>query len=487
MDLLATTAELRHLREQPQWRLLAADKAPLVLALLKLRFEGGERRVSASLLHERIGQDLQALRAAGEDLPRTPQAYVADWLAERWIARRLPAGAAEEEYELTADGAAVLRFVAGLASPRTAATESRLSVVIDRVNRLATETDPDPSQRAAVLDAERARLDAEIASLRRGEVHTLDDTRAVERAREIVQLADELSADFRRVAEEFEGLNRSLRERLLDTTGGRSEVLESLFAGVDLLAASPAGRTFAALWRLLSDPVQKAVLEDSLAALLGRPFAQALTPDERRFLKRLTATLVDEAGNVQQVLQGLARSLRHFVESREYLEQRRLAQVLREAQAAALQAKDAVRPATPLAVTLPLTSGAIRSVGQWQLYDPATRATTGTMEPTDAPTIDIAALAELLRRAEIDLRSLRRLIRDALGERAQVSIGELLAREPARQGLGTIVGYVSLGCRHGERTTGTETVEWIGLDGEQRRARIPRLWFTRERVDELRD
>jgi hypothetical protein len=97
MDLLATTAELRQLREQPQWRLLAADKAPIVLALLKLRFEGGERRVAASLLHERVGQDLQALRAAGEDLPRTPQAYVADWLAERWIARRLPAGAPEGE------------------------------------------------------------------------------------------------------------------------------------------------------------------------------------------------------------------------------------------------------------------------------------------------------------------------------------------------------------------------------------------------------
>jgi hypothetical protein len=487
MDLLATTAELRHLRDQPQWRLLAADKAPVVLALLRLRFEGGERRVSASLLHERIGQDLQALRAAGEDLPRTAQAYVADWLAERWIARRLPPGAVEEEYELTADGAAVLRFVGGLVSPRTVATESRLSVVIDRVNRLAVETDADPSQRAVALAAERARLDAEIAALGRGEVRTLDEARAVERAREIVQLAGELSADFRRVAEEFEKLNRALRERLLDSTGGRSEVLESLFAGVDLLAASPAGRTFAALWRLLSDPVQKAVLEDSLAALLGRPFARALSADERRFLKRLTTTLVDEAGGVQQVLQGLARSLRNFVESREYLEQRRLAQVLREAQAAALQTKDAVRPSTPLDVTLSLTSGAIRSVGQWQLYDPATRAAATAMEAGDGPTIDVAALSELLRRAEIDLRSLRRLVREALSERTQVSIGELLAREPAQQGLGTIVGYVSLGCRHGERTSGTEPVEWIGLDGEQRRARIPRIWFTRERVDELRD
>ncbi len=205
-------------------------------------------------------------------------------------------GASEETYELSADAAAALRFVDSLMAPKTTATESRLATVIDQITRLAAETDAQPERRVAALEAERDRIDREIAALQAGVVHTLPPDRALERAREVIRLADELAGDFRRVRDDFDRLNRSLRQSLVENDGSRGEVLEQLFAGIDVIGQSDAGRTFAAFWRLLTDPVQSSSLFDALEAVSARPFARQLSPRERRFLLGLTTTLMNEGG-----------------------------------------------------------------------------------------------------------------------------------------------------------------------------------------------
>src|SRR5437879_66860 len=155
-------ATYRRLRDQSLWRLLAAHNGPLILALLQTHLFEGERSLPASIFHERMARDLDELRASGEDVPQSAQAYIADWLASGFLDRRFPAGAAEEEYELSSAAASAIRFVAGLVERRTAATESRLAVVIQQLVRLAEETDTNPETRLATLLAERERLDREI-------------------------------------------------------------------------------------------------------------------------------------------------------------------------------------------------------------------------------------------------------------------------------------------------------------------------------------
>ena len=55
---------------------------------------------------------------------------------------------------------------------------------------------------------------------------TLPDERALERVQEIITLAEELAGDFRRVRDEFDRLNRGLREDLMESEGSRAETLE---------------------------------------------------------------------------------------------------------------------------------------------------------------------------------------------------------------------------------------------------------------------
>lgn len=485
MKSISAIAKSHALRQQPIWRLLAADKAPTYIGLLQTHLLEGDRSLPASVLHERIGRDIELLRARGEELPQTAQAYVADWLSQGWLARRFPAGAAEEEYELTADAAAAIRFVSGLEKPRSLATESRLATVIQQLARLAEETDTNPRSRVAALMAERERIDGEIGNVEQGHLKALPEDRALERVREILALAEELSGDFRRVRDEFDRLNRGLRENLMEADGSRAETLKALFAGVDLIGTSDAGRTFAAFWRLLTQPEQNAALESSLSQVIERPFARRLDANERRFLLRFMPTLLAEGGSVHEILQQFARSLKAFVRSREYLEQRRVHTLLREAQRAALDVRDTVRPTQPLLYDLKLTSSRIRSLSQWTLYDPSQHLTSSGMTDGAPALIDLDTVGDLVRQSEIDFRSLKQNILSFLEDASQVSIGQLLVRFPAAQGLGTVVGYVALGARNGEQTNDVETVQWEGRDGNARKARIPVIYFLRERLDEL--
>jgi hypothetical protein len=76
-------------------------------------------------------------------------------------------------------------------------------------------------------------------------------------------------------------------------------------------------------------------------------------------------------------------------------------------------------------------------------------------------------------------------VRETLETRSQVSIGEVLEQHPATQGLGSVVGLIALGSRHGIKANNRETVSWVGNDDLQRSAQIPKLYFVREKIDEL--
>ncbi len=463
----------------------ATDNGPTAIGPIPLNCFDKERSLPASILFERLTRDLEELRGKGDDFPQTAQAYVANWLSDGYLERRFPPGANEEEYELSTATVEAIRFVSAIAEPHSAATESRLSLVIQALVGLAEDTDTDKYRRIDRLMAEQARIDKEIDAIQKGQMRVLPHDTALERTREIISLTDDLTGDFRRVRDQFEQLNRELRERIMDSDGNRGEVLDSLFAGIDLITESEAGRTFSAFWRLLTDPEQAVLLEESLDSVMSRGFVGELDMRERRFLLRLTRNLLEQGGVVHEVLQTFARSLKHFVQSREYLEQRRVNQLLRETQRAALAIKDEVRATESLEYSLELTSSRLRSLSQWVLYDPSLQAEPEAMREGKPPPIDLESVSELVAQSEIDFRTLKEHVRSLLEQRDQASIGDVLDHFPAAQGLGSVVGLLALGSRHGIKGDSVETVAWVGEDDQRRRARIPKVYFLKERLDEL--
>ena len=66
----------------------------------------------------------------------------------------------------------------------------------------------------------------------------LDGKRALERARQIIGLADDLTEDFRRVRDDFEQLNREFRERIIDDEGERGNAVIVRVLSTDVLVIS---------------------------------------------------------------------------------------------------------------------------------------------------------------------------------------------------------------------------------------------------------
>jgi len=98
--------------------------------------------------------------------------------------------------------------------------------------------------------------------------------------------------------------------------------------------------------------------------------------------------------------------------------------------------------------------------------------------------IDLDTVGELIAQSEIDFRVLKANIRALLRERSQASIGEVMGRFPATQGLGA--------CRlHGPgraprvRGDRIETVEWEGQMSSAGARAFPPFTLWRERVLEL--
>lgn len=487
MKIIATTATFTELRDGRIWTLLASDDAPRTLAIFQELFMGAERTLPQSVLLERVSEALDDLRARGHAIPQTAVSYVNYWRSKGWLSRTLRPTETEEEYSLTPEAATAVRFIVNLLKPRSMATESRLASVMHQVVKLAEDTDSNPTSRLAALHAERDRIGQEIEAISRGQVKALSDERALERAKEVLNQANELLDDFQNVRASFERLNQDLRAHLLEAGGSRGSALEALFNGVDYIKNSDAGRSFAAFWRLLTDMEQSTALDQAIDALASRQFATSMTGAERRFLQDLPGKMFTEASAVQDVMHLLGASLNRFVRNEDPAKNRRLNEVLQQAHLAALAAKEVVDHRDPVPFALTQTVPQIRSLAQYQLKDPEMHTPTAAMAKAEAGGLSLSVIQGMIGQSEIDLRELKSNIRSALQEASQVSLADLLAKYPATQGFGTVVGYITLGTKHGMVTQTSQVVSWTGGDGVTRSAELPTIYFTQDKVTSFHD
>ncbi|UNX55172.1 DUF3375 domain-containing protein [Georgenia sp. TF02-10] len=471
--LHSALAAQRLIAESPAWSLLRAQHAGPMVAILGAHLAGEDKRLPAPVLFERVEEDLALLRDHGLDLPQTAQAYCAAWREAGFLIRRAAEGARDETFELSEGALTAIRFVNQLAAPRQSVTESRLSLILERVRALAVETDPDATSRLAALREQRDRLDAEIERVAAGDFEVLPADRAMERVLDILGLAAEIPADFARVRAEMEQINRSLRERLIEQAETRGAVLEDIFRGVDHLAESDAGRSFNGFYSLVLDAERATAFEDDVANVLERAFADGLTAEQARVLRRMLPALQDSSGEIHDVMTAFSRSLRRFVQSQQFQEDRRINTLLRQALGEAMRLSEEVPPFRRTSLTLDLSAVPLDSVAVLRPHNPADSETVEDVTAREAPPVDVARLRELARASEIDLKELTRNVNDVLRRRGPVTIGEVLAEHPATQGVASVVGLLVLAEQHGAALTGAETVRWVSGTGVPRVGSVP--------------
>ena len=487
------------LRRASTWRLLAATKAPAVLAILQATFPSGDRRLPRSELIARVGAHLhllhddhdapdergdhdeasEELETAGEARPgRTAAEYVDGWVREGYLTRRDDPHHTETTFEPSPATIDAIQFIASLEEHRPTTTESRLQLVVQQFERLAQETETDRDVRLADLQRRRERIEAEIRELAEGELMLPSADASVDRLRDILQIAAELSGDFLQYREDLRAVDLRLREQILSPEGSRGEILEQLLAGDDLLGQSTVGRTFTAFFRMLNDPVQTRTTQELVDRLLERDFARTLSRDEREKLANVFSDLYEPAQEVLDVKTELYRSLARFVRSQDFRQHRVMLELLQEAQGLALAQKDEVPTRAPFTLELDLSQVQMSSVSQHRLKDPTDPGAPAEAEVHDATALSVEVLQDLVRTNDIDLVGLTGDVNEVRGLAGQASIGDVLRHKPAEQGLASVIGLMFLATGHAQAREGSsEIVGWRELDGNDYAAKVPAFYF----------
>lgn len=299
--------------KNPTLDLLHGRYAPFVVAALSLIFTPDRPTVAISDAHVEVGDVVDELRAAGYDeddrgsrgLPSGNGREICRyWVRVGWLVPQIEDDV--EVYRLSAQAVGALEIVGRSGLGRARVSRSRVRTLLDAVDQLAHAAETDPEERIATLRAERAAIDEEIERLERGDIDPVDDDQLLEEAENVVHLSRELPADFARVAESINAMQRDVVADLRRDVRPTGEVLrEYLHRGQHVMEATPEGRAFSGALNLIGDPENIDHLTDQLSMLMALPFSRHMSADQRRELLAIARRV--EQG-VQEVLTAQRRA-----------------------------------------------------------------------------------------------------------------------------------------------------------------------------------
>lgn len=277
--------------QNPMLDLLHKKHAPLVVSLLSVTFTAERPTVPVADAHTEIGDALDQLRAAGyeESLPTgTARDLCRQWADAGWLIRQVLDDDVEV-YRLSAHAVGALEVAGRAGGARARVSQSRVRTLLDAVDQLAQDADPDVMVRMARLDGQIKHLQGELDRLQRtGKVEEVDDEELLEEAENVLHLVRELPADFARVAESIKAMQRDVVTALRQDERPTGDVLrEYLERGEHVMESTSEGRAFAGALRLIGDPQRLDELANQLDVVLRHRFTRRLAVQQRAELREI--------------------------------------------------------------------------------------------------------------------------------------------------------------------------------------------------------
>ncbi|MCP3988229.1 MAG: DUF3375 domain-containing protein [Actinomycetia bacterium] len=322
-----TYSRLRH--QHPAWRLLASRRAPLVIACLKLLFDGGSERVTVDDVIELLATML-AEHANNPDYEINSADYTR--LARRELRLHIKSKLlVERDGELSATDSLqqVFRFVERMEDRLMSSTASRLATVQYQIADVTSRLDPDPEIRAERIRRQIAELEEELARASDGDVEVLEGDAAVEAINEVYSLAISLHDDFGRVEDSYRAADQDLRVSIIRDQQHRGTVIDQLLEGHETLVETPEGKVFQAFYAQLNETDDLERMSRNLSDMLDSVAAQtALSRKQQTDLRRLRGRLVGESSNVVRARARSERDVRNYLRTGLGVEHQRVSQLL---------------------------------------------------------------------------------------------------------------------------------------------------------------
>ncbi len=425
----------------PAWRLLRAGNAVLVLSFLGMFFvEGNKGACSASEVADALDDHLYALnmRHSEARYPKDPRAYLDDWAATDagFLRRFYPTGDDEVHYEVTPAFEKAYAWILSLRGRSFVGTESRLHTVVELLRQIVHGTELQPDVRLAELHRRRDEIDAQIAAVEAGDVAMLDATAVRDRYQQLSTTARELLSDFREVEENFRLLDRAAREKIAAWEGSKGELLAELVGSRSEIAGSDQGRSFQAFYDFLLSEQRQSELADLIARVSA--LDTVVSDQHSPSITGIHHDWSEAADRAQRTVRQISEQLRRFLDDQVWLENRRVLDLVRAVEAAALDVRDNP-PSFGLEVDEPGIEIALPFERPLYQSPPAVAVESTISEGVGEVDADV-----LFAQTYIDQARLVETIRAVLPENSSALLSDVIAVHPIEQGAAEIVGYLAL-------------------------------------------
>ncbi|HZN02557.1 MAG TPA: DUF3375 family protein [Candidatus Polarisedimenticolia bacterium] len=476
-----------YLDTSPALKLLKSPNAAYIIDFLYRTFKRSNRiTVRTSDLQSSLDDYREGLHETYPDaLADKAENYLATWCSgeTRWLHRFLEGGRNEPQFQLTPHAEDVFVFL-DRALQRDlgfVGTESRLKLVISMLADLVAEASSDADVRLKHLMEQRARIDAEIASVARDGVTTRLEPAAVrERFSTAVSLLKQLLADFRAVEERFKEITQQVQRRQADGRDTRGTILGFALDSEEVLKEEDQGVSFYEFVRFILSPIQQERLR-ALIEQLGRIEDIASQADGLLTVRRMVPSLLAEAEKVMRTNQRLSATLRRLLDSRAASERRRLAQLLDQIGGLAARLADAA----PLDGTFAEPDGGVGlGSGLERAFwaHPSRFTKVDLIERVADEAERLKTFRLLARMQRLDFRAMRaRVARLTAATPGTVTLRQVVEAEPPVAGVVELLGYLQIAKddRHVVSRTASEEIvlRLPGRGGRVRRVTVPLVFF----------
>lgn len=472
-------------RNHPAWKLLNAQYAPLIVSFLyRVYIQDNVRSVAESVLIEDLEDVLFALRdKSGADSYRgTAQNYLNDWADNEkgWLRKFYIEGTDEPHYDITPSTEKAISWLDNLSERTFVGTESRLLSIFDLLRQMSEGSETDPVVRIAELKKRRDAIDMEIEQIQCGNITLLDDTSLRDRFQQFLQLARDVMTDFREVEQNFRSLDRRVRGQIALWEGSKGALLEEIMGERDAISSSDQGKSFRAFWDFLMSQSRQEELGKLLDHVLSLKPVAEMSSGKR--LNRIHYDWLEAGEHTQRMVARLSEQLRHFLDDKAWLENRRIMDILRNVEGRALSVRDQ-QPSGFFMEVDDITVLVEMSLER-PLYKPPNKSILSDIALEAGETdIDTAALYQQI---VVDRARLVRNIHQELQSVSQINLSEVIRRYPLEHGLAEIIGYMQIATSSWISQLNSviddkvcEATTWHTEKGNLKQALLPRIIFLR--------
>lgn len=432
----------------PAIRLLKMDNAPLIISFLYQEFKSTNRiDIPNAELGQRLSDYLYHLRENNAEglYPDTASNYLEKWTADSLLRKYYPASSDEPVFQLTPASEKALDWIQDLGREEFIGTESRLLRIYTILKEISYQSTDDPKKKLKELNRQKKELEKEIEKVKAGQIEDRNERKIKELYFEVYDTARKLLADFRQIEYNFRDIDHAVREKQVTSSLRKGKLLDEVFKANDLLWNTDQGKSFLAFWEFLLSQNKQDELSSLLEMISALPEVQEVKQDD--FLDRIKINLIEAGDRVNKTNHQLIEQLRKFLDSKAYLENKRITEVIREVQSLALQVKDTPpknadflllddKPFMELVMDRPLFT----SPKKVEMAD-------NQYELGDQDAITAEQYTKLYNQSFIDVQQLKERIRQLLQANSQVTLKQVTDAFPVEKGLAEVIAYYSIAAK----------------------------------------